>query len=180
MLITPIIEQLRSQLTSWGDRIAGAAEFAAIEDKVRLSLPAMYVQLTQDEVVREVSISPTIQQDIADRLVITVILANEDIRGQSAQDQIDGIRKALFASILNWTSEKYKYAFQYVGGRMISMDRARYFHEFEFKQIYRIDETDGLQILLSDFNKFYADWNLKNTDPSVHPDAQTQLDNLAD
>lgn len=178
MLLNPIIEHLRECLPTWSNRIAGAAEFAAVEDKARLTIPAMYVMLGASQMSLELSISPTIQIQMDERFIIYVCLEQTERRGQSAQEQIDGIKKALFGCLFNYVCDRKAYAIVYVSDRMVAMDRARYFHQFEFKQVSQVDESDGWAEVLANFDKFYADVELVKSSEEVHPDMQIQIEDI--
>jgi len=177
MQITPIIERLRTALPSWGNRIAGAAEYEAVEDAARLAVPAMYVILGND--TADTRSNPTFLADIEELFSIIVVLDNKtDRRGQTAQDQIHTIRAALFTAILNYKNDPDAHTLEYVGSRMMSMNKARYFHEFTFRQRIRVGEEDATQLILENFNKFYADYELVGSDPLTQPNAQDDLNDL--
>lgn len=177
MQITPIITYLREQLTSWSSRIDGAAEYEAIEDKSRLAIPSMFV-MYGGSTATLISYS-TFEQELDERLRIMVVLDNKSDRtGKSAQDQVHTVRDALFGALLNYQNDEDAHTLQFVEDRMIEMDKARYFHLFEFKQIKRLEPDDGVALTLDNFNTFYADWEAEETNPTEHPDAQDHLEDI--
>lgn len=181
MLISPIIERLKATIPTlmpvFNNRIAGAADYAAVEDMARLALPSMYVLLGND--AANTLSNPSFLEEVEEQFTVIVVLDNQaDRRGQSAQNQIHAIRAALFSAILNYQNDPDAHTIEYVGSRMLSMDKARYFHEFTFRQRIWLGEEDATQRSFDNFNKFYADYNLTTSDSLDQPDAQDHLDNL--
>lgn len=172
-----VIERLREKLTSWHDRIFGAAELKAAEDKSRLLMPSAYV-MYGGSTAKTLSYE-TFDQEIDERLRLLVILDNtQDRTGKSAQDQIHTIRAAIFAALLNYRLDEDSHSLQFVGDSMAEMNKAQYMHVFEFKLVGRLQEEDGTPLDLENFNSIYADWNLEESDESDHPDAQDVVDEL--
>lgn len=175
MIISDVIVRLRTVLSSWSNRIYGAAEYEAVEDKARLPLPAMYVSYA-GSTARTLSNS-TFLQEMDERVRVLVVIAQADRTGKTAQDQIHTIRAAIFSALLNYPLNADAHTLEFVSDSMLEIDKARYFHMFEFRQISRLDTEDGAALALDDFNNLYADWNLTESDESNHPDAQ---DNITD
>lgn len=180
MNLTAIIERLRATMPEniWGKRIAGAAEFLdAVEDQARLIFPSMYVILGENTATTLAN--STYLQEYEERFYIVVVLDNRsDRRGQTAQERIDSIQNALWAALLNFEIDCCATSIQYVRNEFLQMDKARYFHRFEFKQIKRLDPTDGAQLELDNFDKFFANWELVESDPLDHPDAQDHITDI--
>lgn len=181
MKISQIIAQLRTKMPPlngqpWGDRIAGAAEFAAVEDKQRLALPSLFVLLGNSTATDDAP-RGTFQQTLTDRITIIAVLNNQDRRGQSAQDLAHDIRTGLFLSILNWTYEpEFAYPIKFIGDSFINQDRARYFHQYEFMMERVLEPSDGVALSLDDFDTLYADIDV--TDSDVSPDASLRITDL--
>lgn len=168
---------MRENIPTLADRIAGAAEFFSVEDKARLRIPALYVMLGDDTTS---SLSDAHLLEIWDqKIVIIAVMDNKtDRRGQYAQDQVHVIRNLLNKAILNYVHDPDAHSIQYLGSRFVKMDGARYFHQFEYVMKCLLDPDDGYELALDNFDKWYADWNLPESDPLDHPDAQDQLEGL--
>lgn len=163
MKISAIIEQLREYLPPfagqpWGDRVAGAADLSAVQDKTRLTVPALYVVLSED--VARVD-QGHFHELITERFSIFAVLKNDDRRAQRPQDLIQELRTAIFKAILNWQPDSFAGPVEYTGGQYVSMDGARYIHRFDFQRRMEIDETDGFLEDHSDFKIFSVDWQIE-------------------
>lgn len=183
MRVSDVIEQLRANLPSlpgpvtWNDRIVGAAEFAAVEDKARLPTPALYVLLGEER-ARVFNRTGTFEQEITEQIIIIAHLENTDRRGQGPQDLIEDLKVALFGALLNWVPDSDSYSVEFVSSRFEDMDRARYFHRFVFQIVKRLCYEDGVQLSLDNFDELFNDWELVETTPSEHPDAEDEITGL--
>ena len=163
MKISAIIEQLREYLPPlvgqpWGDRVAGAADLQAVQDKARMVIPALYVVLSED--VARVD-QGHFHELITERFSIFAVLKNDDRRGQRPQDLVQDLRTGIFKAILNWQPDSFAGPVEYVGGQYIAMDGARYFHRFDFQRRMEIDESDGFLKDYDDFKQLFVDWQVE-------------------
>jgi hypothetical protein len=168
--ITELITYMRGVLPTW--RIDGAAELSAAEDRSRLQLPAMYVMLGQFQATS--FIANEFRQDYDERIVILLGLPNtQDRTGKYAQDIVTTARNALLTTLVNYQRlDSDSSPVFIVGDRIEEMDKARYWHRFEFKIEGTIGEEDVTQITLDKFDALYADWDLAEADESTYPNAQ--------
>lgn len=163
MKISAIIEQLRTYLPPlagqpWGDRVAGAAELSAVQDKARLALPALYVVLSEETARVD---QGSFHELITERFSVIAVLANLDRRGQRPQDLVQDLRTGIFKAILNWQPDSFAGPVEYVGGQFVNMDAARYFHRFDFQRRMEIDESDGFLPEHDDFKNIFIDWKVE-------------------
>jgi hypothetical protein len=160
MKISAIIEQLRQYLPPlagqpWGDRVAGAAELSAVQDKARLDPPALYVVLGEDTARVD---QGHLHELITEKFFIIAVLSNQDRRGQRPQDLVQDLRTGIFKAILNWQPDSFAGPVEYLGSQFINMDAARYFHRFDFQRRMEIDESDGFLPEHENFDKLFAEW----------------------
>lgn len=182
MQISPIIEHLREHMPDlagqpWGNRIAGAAEFTAVQDKVRLAMPALYVLLGPDTAA-QIQAGATYEQDLTERFSIIAVLSNQDRRGQETQDQVHDIRTALLSCLANWVMNPTFMACEYLGSRFLQMDRSRYYHQFDFQVRGNINPEEGYQPETGIFDSLFADWQLSDADEQSYPNAQEQIEDI--
>ena len=182
--IFDVVTYLRSKLQPLGIQVDGAAEYEAASDKSRLPMPCVYIALG------DFSISKTLTPDTADTLqqyyvqpirLIAHISNISDRTGKTAQDFVYYLKQVLYKYLYGYYfgPAGETYPLQVAGDRMIAMDRANYWHEFIFNSIGLIAPIDYMDpLILDNFDKFYADWNLPETDPETHPNAQDHLENL--
>src|SRR5262245_39524837 len=107
MNLDTVILQIRSYATHTGtpifaDRVAGAAQFDALPQVSNLPLPAAYV-LPLAEQPKEPASKNGYRQAVRDQIAVVVVLDTKpDERGQSAAQQLQAVRRALFQALLGW------------------------------------------------------------------------------
>jgi hypothetical protein len=148
-------------------RFDGAAALANAKDDSRLMLEndnfitTIFVML--GDFTATTLATETILQDYDERLVLIACLDNtKDRTGKYAQDFVCHLRRQLLSQLLNYEYDPDSHNLMYVGDKMLEMDRARYWHKFEFKLLGRLGEEDGVDLNLSVFNKYVADWHSTN------------------
>jgi len=150
MKLSPIILQLIASSTSFGSNIAGAAELAAAKSQTYSVDRAFVVQLVENATPNDQEAG--LNQELNEIFAVVVAINNTtDRRGQTAHDNLFGIRAEIFSSILNWTLPGAEAAIEYVSGRLLDMNRAYLWYQFEFSAITRLTDDDGLQIVADPF-----------------------------
>jgi len=169
-----VITQLRSAATSFGGRVAGAANFAeVVENEVQMDLPAAYVIPLEDEAEPNEQ-QPGLHQVITERIGVVLHLTNAasaggDRRGQAPVRGLDDLRLEVFAAILNWRPATAglpsSRAFEYASGRLLDFDRARLFWQMEFTLETTVTDSDGWQATAEDLEEI--DVHLTSADGAV-------------
>lgn len=178
MQIEPIIQQLR-QYAPVFTTVGGAAEFTAgLESVVNPeALPAAYVvPLAEDAGENESQVG--LYQLVTERVAIILELLNTDRRGQAAATSIDDLKFGVFAAILNWRLDpiRTQKGLNYVGSRLLSMDRGRLFWQLEFDQISTITDADGFIVPAIDLTKIDVDMYFDQPQPTPEPPGQVEVD----
>lgn len=182
--ITEIITYLRSKLSpAW--RVDGAGSLATAKDDSRLMIGASNEFIPTLFVMIGKFIVKTVSQEIIDqtwdaRLVILACLDNtQDRTGKYAQQTAYYLRLALNRCLLNYRYDPDSHPIKAVGDEMVEMDRARYWHKFEFSMEGRYQEADGVQLNFDELNKIIADWN--STSPTAdNPIIEDDIEPLYD
>lgn len=182
--IFDVISYLRDSFTTI--QVDGAAEYQVADDKSRLPKPALYVMLGPFTagVVTDPKAPDRMIQEYDQRISILAHIDNTlDRTGKSAQQYVYVLKnmllKYLYGHYFGEIDEVYPLS--YVEDRMVASDPANYWHEFIFRQVGLMSPYDFQDpIILDNFDKFYADWNLPETDEDDHPDAQDHLEKLYD
>jgi hypothetical protein len=148
MLIDPIIAQLR-QFTPELKTVGGAADFSAGLETVANpeDLPSGWVIPLADS-SSENDVMNGLFQSVQERISVVVEFDNStDRRGQAAVSQVEGMKYAIFRSLLNWRNDPARAAkgLQYAGGCLLGMDRGRIWWTFDFSLDVTIDDDDGFQ-----------------------------------
>lgn len=154
-----VITQLRTYCTVLGGRVGGSADFdvgteavIAFTDPVtnRLTYPAAVVIPLDDETRDDDQAqSGALDQALTERIGVVVEFdATADRRGQGGVDQVQAMKYALFAAILNWNPSPGQSVrgLRYGGGRLLKLDRARLFWQFEFTLDVWLTDGDGFPI----------------------------------
>ncbi|EKM0531137.1 hypothetical protein PTT84_001486 [Cronobacter turicensis] len=143
MKLSLIIEALRARAPSFKSRVAGAAEFQALESNAKMMLPAAYVIPTGDTVSRQES-QTDYYQVVNEGFAVVVVLDNRrDLRGQTAAfDAVDSIRAEIFGAILGWEPDDCTHQITYDGGQVVEMNRAALYYQFDFIAEREITDLD--------------------------------------
>lgn len=180
-----VISYLRNALKNADIFVDGASSLEYVKDNSRLMnenniiVPTIFVvigALTATTISFE-----AFEQIYEQRLtLITVVDNRQDRTGKYAQQTIFNLRELLFPLLLNYDGfDTDSHALQYVGDQMMDMDRARYWHKFEFKLNGRLLPIDGYQPNLTNLNEIINNWN--SSDPLAdNPLAVDDLKNLYD
>ena len=139
-----VIKRIRAIIPSFADRVAGAAQFDAIEDIARIDLPACFVMLT-DSNADTVSIQTQLKQDIYHGMDVLVVLDAVDIRKQEAEEVMVGFKEILIYALNGWLPDNADTSgspLRFVGDIWRSTDRARYMRIFRFIQDYTWNQGD--------------------------------------
>ena len=165
MRIGPIVLKLRLANTRFENRIAGAAELAyALKGTLQAEM-AFVIQLAETATANDHDSG--INQKISERFGIIVMLDNattqKDKTGLTAYDTLFEIRAQLFAAILGWQIDGAESIVSYAGGKVLGINRAQFWYQFEFEVVTRIDDDDGVDVgrdSLDDFDEIYAQYVL--------------------
>lgn len=190
--VNAIIKYLRSNLQnpninntsdSPAYKIDGAAAMIVAEDDSRIMVDSSGKTLSSLFILwgackaTVVSRMP-LDQSFDQRIIVIACLDNtQDRTGKYAQALIPIVRQDLFNYLLNKRLDMSSFPIIYVGDEMIKMDKARYWHRFEFSMTGRLQPPDGADLDLGIFNTFTADFD--STIPTANnPMAQAEVDNL--
>jgi hypothetical protein len=153
--LSNVIAQLRAYCPPLGGRVGGAADYAVGTDTViaftdasgMLAYPAAVVIPLEDEAEDPDSLQgPQLNQNITERIgVIVEFDASADRRGQAGVDQVQAMKYALHAAILNWNPDPARSSngLRYAGGRLLDLDRARLFWQFDYALSVFLSDADG-------------------------------------
>lgn len=147
MRLDPIIAALRRRCPSFGNRFAGAAEWAGLTEDEAPALPAAYVVPLAEEASGNES-RVAYQQTVTNTFAVIVLVSNAcDERGQKAFDSLDVYRREIFRGILSWQQKPTDEFSEivYSGGQVIYMDDARLAFQLEFSFETYLDKSDTWQ-----------------------------------
>lgn len=140
MRIGQIVLRLRAKNTSFGNFIGGSAELdTAIKNTLTRDM-AFVIPLIDD--AGRNNYDTTQNQRLIERFGVVVALANDssqsDKLGFLAYDRLHNIRNELIAALVNWYPIGAECAVFYRGGRLVDMNNAYIWYQFEFEYESRI------------------------------------------
>lgn len=163
MKLSPVVLKLRLGNTTFGDRIAGSADLATALKATLIDEMAFVVQLSGSASANDLDNS--INQLIDERFGVIVALKNDNSQGDktglAAFDRLFTVRAEIFSSILNWRIPGQESVTSHVSERLLSLNRAWLWYQYEFSSSVRIGPDDGFDTgedNLPNFDQLYAEW----------------------
>lgn len=164
MRIGPIVLKLRLASTRFENRIAGAAELSlALQGTLQAEM-AFVIQLS--EAAADNKHDNEVEQRLTERFGVVVALDNgtsdKDKTGLTAYDSLFATRAEIWKALLGWKMDGAEsYPISYRGGRVLGINRAQFWYQFEFSVDAWIGQEDGIDVGrddLDNFDKIYAQW----------------------
>lgn len=177
MQLGQIVLKIRAANTStFGNRVGGAAEFAlAQEYTVKDSETAFVIPLA--EAPTDNTGDVFVSQVNVERFGVVVALKNDaatvDKLGITAHDRLYAVRADLFAILLGWLPTGGERLICYRGGRLLDINPAWLWWQFEFEQATRItSNVDGVEPGLGPYDSFfrmYTQWLVGDASQAILP-----------
>lgn len=143
MNLNAVIIQLRSQATSFSNRIAGAAEFAAIEEgDLGVTLPFAWVIPTGASAEKN---------KVLEEFSVAVAFSNlgDDERGQAVTAALDTTRTELFAALLDWAPDSDHENVQLEGESLRELTRGILWYRWDFSCARIVRAVISFQVTVS-------------------------------
>jgi hypothetical protein len=167
MKLGPVALKLRASNTRFGDRIAGAAEFGSVRNNTVNYETLFVIPLT--DTVPDNSYDTSINQNIRQGFAVIVALLNDtsqaDKLGLLAFDKIHDVRAEIWSSILGWEPPESDGVIGYAGGRLLAINRAWLWWQFDFEIDIRICDEDGFDNESDSLPLFEKAWTQYKLNP---------------
>lgn len=164
MKLSPVVLKLRLGETRFENQIVGVAELGEIM-KRQLTLQAdtaFVVQLA--EIANKHEYDSTINQKVKEVFAVVVALANDssdrDKTGLTAYDLLHDTRQDLWDLLIGWQMPDAESLVYYVGGRVLDINPAYLWYQFEFGVDTRVCPVRQDVSGMDDFNTIYAEYIL--------------------
>lgn len=145
MNLDSVITRIRQSCPSFSERVAGAAEFAALGPNAKVGLPAAFVIPLDDQAGEQESMN-RYRQKLTDRVAVVVVLDNSaDRRGQAAAAGVHALRAELWRALLLWPPGEEYDGLMYEGGQGLDLNPAHLYYQFEFSAATEISIEDTAQ-----------------------------------
>ena len=166
MKIGPVVLKIRAAETRFANKVGGAAELALAMTYTLKEEMAFVVQLT--ETASRNDYDSGINQKINETFAVIVAIDNatteKDKLGIIAHDTLYDVRSEIFGAILGWQMDNtVEDIISYNGGKLLRIDRAHLWYQFEFSVGTRITDEDGFDNGEDDldwFDRIYAQYIL--------------------
>lgn len=172
MIINTVIAQLKAANTSFGNNIAGAAEFNAAQTQTysvdRLFVIPLASATTGN--TSEIGLTQIISEQFG---VVAAVNNTVDARGQTAYEGLDAVRTEIFSAILNWMPPGAKNSISFAGGSLLGMNRVYLWWQFAFSYDIQITDSDGLQVVGDPF--LHANVEIDKVDEETRVDAEDDI-----
>jgi hypothetical protein len=174
MRIGQIVLKIRLAETEFGDYVAGSAELGLAMQQGLQREMAFVIPLVESATTNDADSG--LKQTLTERFAVIVALKNDNSQseklGLTAYDRLHNIRAEIWKAILDWhinAGTRQEAVIMYRGGRLLEIDRAYMWYQFEFEynimlqNYYNLDpdDSDGVDVDLStmdDFNTIYANY----------------------
>lgn len=134
MKIGAIVLKLRIAETYFKNNIGGAADLDMATSGTLLQDMAFVVPLAEN--AEDNTDSNSVNQNITERFGVVVAISNEttedDLTGITAYDKLHDIRAELFSALVGW-DPGYNGPICFRGGRLLAIDRAWLWYQYEFE-----------------------------------------------
>lgn len=149
MRIGMVALKIRAGNTMFGNRVAGAAEFAAAQNATLNEDTAFVIQLSEQ--ARPNTLDNGVVQKVNENFGVVAALQNDteikDELGLTTHNKLFTARKELWSALLGWEmtgaqDDNIESTVSYVGGRLLGLDRGYMWYMFTFTVTSRIDSTD--------------------------------------
>ena len=131
-----VIARLRTTIPSFGNRIAGASTFDAMEQESAMAVPAAFVMLGNNS-SELLSAQTGVALRTTNILEVVLYLDPVDIRGQSAEDNSLVFKAAFLKYLAGWKPATKPQADElyFIGDQLHTTTRDRYSRIYQFAQM---------------------------------------------
>lgn len=180
MKLGQIALRLRTKnLPDFGNRVFGTVEFALAQEYTVKEETAFVIPLVEAD-RGDNQYETTVNQVVAERFAVVVALKNDaavtEKLGLGAFDRLWAVRQKLFCTFLGWIPPDTEKPMDYKGGRLLDINPAWLWYQFEFQQTTRItDSKDGVNAagcyvtVLDDFLRVYTQWLTGDATQAILP-----------
>lgn len=134
MKIGAIVLKLRIADTYFKNNIGGAADLDLATSGTLLQDMAFVIPLAEDAELNKEDNS--VNQNITERFGVVVAISNDttedDLTGITAYDKLHDVRDELFSALVGW-DPGYNGPVAFRGGRLLAIDRAWLWYQYEFE-----------------------------------------------
>lgn len=133
MLLSPVADRLKGQVTTLRNNVSGAADFASGKEGVK-SVPASFVIPLMDRAVpAQTQDFGSVLQHVSERFGVVLVVSNmRDATGGNAHGDLQPLRDAVIAALLGWQPAAEYDPIEYGGGRMLALSGSDLWWQLEF------------------------------------------------
>lgn len=137
MKITPVLTQLRAQCPALKVRIAPGLDLESLQ-ALAVSTEPLACLLSPGDTAGSTLSQNGYGQEITDRFEITLLLATGADQGQTALDQLQTWRAAIWRALVGFKPEAQYNAIEYEGGEMLAINDSRLIYRLRFLTAFQL------------------------------------------
>lgn len=136
MLLNPIADRLKDQVSAFRNNVGGAVDFAAAEGNLK-SVPAAFVLPLMDKAGQNNLACGGVEQRVVERFGVALVVNNtSDARGNAAHTDLEPLRRAVIDALLNWQPSAEYDPCEYGGGRILKLNGKDLWWQLDFTTAY--------------------------------------------
>ena len=143
MSLAAIINRLKIEAPLFNSNVAGAAEFSAEAEAMRLPLPMAFV-MRQGSTTSEATTLGEVLQLLTEEYAIVIAVDNStDTLGHAAEQLLEPVIEEVRHALLGWTWDAVHNGMTFDRDEHVGFDRARLWHQMIFCTESVISSLDG-------------------------------------
>lgn len=175
MRLGEVALKIRTASTRFGNKVAGAVEFAAVQEYTVKEDTAFVIPLAEAD-RGDNKYDTSINQRVNERFGVVCAIKNDasviEKLGLAAYDLLHDTRAQLFTALLGWLPSWSDVPIYYKGGRLLDIRPDYLWYQFEFQTEIYVTSEDGVDsklVFVDDFLKIYTEWLTGNTEKAILP-----------
>lgn len=140
MNVTPLLAQISAQCPVFQGRVAGGLQWDSTRIDDQLAMPAAYVLSVGDSAQQ--STTHVVRHIVREEYLVNVALANRDVYGQDAAQNLHSLRAQLWAALVGFQPLADDDPVQYRGSSLLLIDDNRVVYQFRFFTEFMLGRSD--------------------------------------
>lgn len=175
MKLGEVALKIRAANTRFGNRVAGAVEFAIVQEYTVQQDTAFVLPLAESD-HGDNQYDTSVNQKISERFGVVCAIKNDasviEKLGLGAYDLLHDTRAQLLTALIGWIPSWSDMPIYYKGGRLLDIRADYLWYQFEFQSEKNITSSDGVDSTLGpfdDFLKIYTEWLTGDVEKAILP-----------
>jgi len=132
MSLPAIIDRLKANAPLFAGNVAGAAEFSAEAEAMRLPLPMAFVMRNGSSTSEATTLGEVLQLMTEEYAVVIAVDNSTDTLGHAAEQLLEPVIEQVRKALLGWTWDTLHNGMTFSRDDHVGFDRARLWHQMIF------------------------------------------------